>query len=195
MNQAIGNVVGVFASADTLEGAAEDLMSHGFDRAQLSILGTDQAVAEHYGMRPPPLKALMDDPQAPRLPYIDHHELAIGQGALVSAPFYVTGVLITLMMAASGAAMLWSVLAGLLGGFCASLFGLLFARRVGRATATKIQGELNRGGVVLWVTAAERDAAARAMRILKRHGGQLVHRRGPGDDGRKASPALSGVTK
>jgi hypothetical protein len=41
---AIREAVGYFENADTLQGAIDDLLSSGFDRAELSLLAAEQAL-------------------------------------------------------------------------------------------------------------------------------------------------------
>jgi hypothetical protein len=42
-------VVAVFDSAENLEDAVDDLLSHGFDRAEVSLLATEGAIDERLG--------------------------------------------------------------------------------------------------------------------------------------------------
>ncbi|WP_036281838.1 hypothetical protein [Methylocystis sp. ATCC 49242] len=42
-------VVGVFTDADTLQAAIDELMSSGFDRAEISLLAGEKAVDEKLG--------------------------------------------------------------------------------------------------------------------------------------------------
>jgi hypothetical protein len=171
-------VVGAFPSADALEDAAQELMSRGFDRAKLSLLARREA-AEASGIAWPNRTATFeDDPSAPRIAYMDHHDLALGQGAIIAGLIYVAGGLTTIIGFASGADWMTAILFGLIAGFLATAVGFLGARALARLTARKIDGELAGGGALLWVRTSKASDDVLAMEILSRHGARDVHRSG-----------------
>lgn len=171
MSEQSDEVVGVFESADLLEDAAEGLMSRGFDRSWLSLRAADQALEDIQGSRR--IRPATDPIKAGRLPYMDHHDLALGQAAAISTPFYV-GIVVTLWSIVSGANPVSILIVGLLGVVVATALGFGAAHVLGQATARKIKREQDQGGIVLWVRTPGPDDASRALTILTDHGASQV---------------------
>ena len=58
----IREAVGVFASANDLQAAIDELLSSGFHRAELSLLASEEAVNERLGSGFANARAVEDDP-------------------------------------------------------------------------------------------------------------------------------------
>lgn len=177
----VQEVVGAFPSAEALEDAAQELMSRGFDRAKLSLLARREAVQASGVSWPNRTAQFEDDPAAPRIAYVDHHDLALGQGAIIAALIYVGGGLTTLASLASGVDWQSAILFGLIAGCLATAVGFLGARHLARLTARKIEGELAGGGALLWVQTSSPHDDVLATEILLRHGAHDVHGHGERD--------------
>lgn len=65
----IREAVGLFADQDALQGAIDELLSSGFDRAELSLLASEHVVEDKlgYAIRRSDLE---DDAEAPRSVYV-----------------------------------------------------------------------------------------------------------------------------
>jgi hypothetical protein len=61
----IREAVGVFDSPDKLQEAIDDLMSSGFDRAELSLLAAEDTVDQKLGHKYRKIAELEDDPIVP----------------------------------------------------------------------------------------------------------------------------------
>lgn len=178
----VQEVAALFDTAGELEHAAEELMSSGFDRSRISILDTERAVLARFGDRRVCMTELIDDPRAPRLAYVDHHDLAVGQGMLVGGLFYVAGAIATIVGIASGAHTTSAIMAGVLTGVIGAALGWRVARHLGQETSRKIEGERRKGGLPLWVHTYSDDDVERAATVLARHGAHSVRRHGDGQD-------------
>jgi hypothetical protein len=66
----IREAVGVFDNPETLQEAIDELMSSDFDRAELSLLASEQTVDEKLGHHYEKVKELEDDPMIPRTAYV-----------------------------------------------------------------------------------------------------------------------------
>ena len=55
------------------------------------------------------------------------------------------------------------------------LLGIIVARQLEQRHDRRLQEQLDRGGLLLWVRTPPPDAEARAMAALKAHGGEDVH--------------------
>lgn len=60
-SQAVREAIGVFATAEQMQGAIDELMSSGFDRAEISLLASERAVEEKLGHRYRKVIELEDD--------------------------------------------------------------------------------------------------------------------------------------
>jgi hypothetical protein len=67
---AIREAVGVFHRNENLQGAIDELLGSGFDRATLSLLASESAVQEKLGQRYERVNVLADDPTGPRSAYV-----------------------------------------------------------------------------------------------------------------------------
>ena len=63
-------VVGIFHTTGDLESAVEELLSSGFDRAEISLLASEGAVAEKLGGSYRPADEMVDDPAVPRSAFV-----------------------------------------------------------------------------------------------------------------------------
>lgn len=120
-------VVGVFKSVDQLQAAIDDLMLSGFDRAQISVLASEDAVREKLGREYLPVSKLEDNPDTPRTEYVSPESRNEAKAALIGGLFYLGaagaafatlasgGAFATAAVAGSGGAFLGAVLAQVLG--------------------------------------------------------------------------------
>lgn len=168
-------VVGVFNGVAALESAAQGLMSGGFDRTLLSLLATDEAVTAHYGGRMVRVEQLEDDPDAPRIAYVDRDTLGVGQGALIGGLFYLGAAVATGAVLVSGGALLPALAAAIAGGVGGGALGGALAGRLGAETGEKIGAELQRGGLLLWVRTRDAEDDAKAIAIMRESGASEVH--------------------
>ena len=81
--QTVREAVGVFHDRDSFQNTVEDLMSAGFDRAELSLLAGEQAVEGKLGHAYRRVQELEDAPTVPRAAYIGNHSLAEGRTGVI----------------------------------------------------------------------------------------------------------------
>jgi hypothetical protein len=67
--------VGVFNHPDDLQGAIDELLSSGFDRAELSLLASEHVVEQKLGHRYE--SSMADDPTIPRAAYVSTEAIGI----------------------------------------------------------------------------------------------------------------------
>lgn len=174
-------VVGFFHNVSALEAAADALMSNGFDRSALSLLATEDVVQKELGSRLVRVEQLDEHPEAPRIAYINHDDLAIGRGALIGGLFYLGAMAGTAAVLMSGGAMLPAVVAAAAGGAGGGGIGTLLGSWLSTATADKISDEIARGGIVLWVRTHSREEDDRAIAAMRDNGAYHAHAE-TGDD-------------
>ena len=174
-NATVREAVGVFADAESLQAAIDDLLSSGFDRAALSLLAAESTVEKKLGHKYQRIPALEDDPGVPRCAYISTESLGDAEGGLIGGLMYVGAVATAGAVVASGGALALVLASAAIAGGAGGLFGALLAERLGAHRAHHIQDQLDRGGLLLWVRTWTPEEETRATDILRRHSGADVH--------------------
>ncbi|MEM5582065.1 hypothetical protein WNZ15_06350 [Roseibium sp. AS2] len=171
----IREAVGYFETAEALQGAIDDLLDSGFDRAELSLLAAEQAVEGKLGHKYEKVQELEDDPKAARCSYVSTETVGDAEGALIGAPLYVAASAAVGVILASGGTMATAIIGAALAGGAGTLIGGVLARLVGSEHADRLIEQLEHGGLLLWVRTWTPADEARATDILKKHSGHDVH--------------------
>ena len=79
----VREAVGVFSTLETLQEAIDELMSSGFDRADLSMLAAEGTVDQKLGHKYQKIAELEDDPIVPRCCYVSTESIGDAQAWLV----------------------------------------------------------------------------------------------------------------
>jgi hypothetical protein len=157
----VREVVGVFNSPENLEEAIDELLSAGFDRAELSLLASEHAVEEKLRHQYEKAGTLADDPTVPRAAYVSTEAIGGAAGGLIGGLMYVGAIVAASAVVASGGTLAAAIVA-------AGLTG-------GDHHAHYLQEQMNHGGLLLWVHARDVALEKRAIEILKKHSGADVH--------------------
>ncbi|WP_417620850.1 hypothetical protein [Parasphingorhabdus sp.] len=171
----IREAVGVFQSEDTLQAAVDDLLCHGFDQSELSLLAPLSAIEKELGHSFTSVKDLEDDAAVPTTAYVSTETIGDAEGSVFGGLIYV-GALSTLMaVVASGGAIGAAIIAAATGGIGGGAIGALLAKTIGQHHADYIEDQLERGGLLLWVRTWNAADEQRAVEILADHSGSDVH--------------------
>lgn len=165
----VHEIAGVFGSREDLDGAVDDLLLTGFDRADIDLMASRDAVREKLGKIYIATEELPDIRSVPRRAYVARHDAT---GALVLVAGVLTTVGVTaaaLSIVASGGALALALAASAIGGA-----GALIARHLGRERAKELETQMTAGGLVLWVRTRSAEREAKAQQILRDHGAQAV---------------------
>jgi hypothetical protein len=171
----IREAVGVFHDPDALQEAIDELLSSGFDRAELSLLAGEHAIEEKLHHRYRKVAELEDDPRVPRTAYVSLESIGDAEGGLIGGLIYVGAVIAGGAAVASGGTLAGAFLAAAMAGSAGGLLGSALAKLIDYHHADYLQGQLDKGGLVLWVHVRDPDHEQRARRILERHSGGDVH--------------------
>lgn len=163
----IRETVGIFDSFEKMQSAINELEMSGFDRRQVSVLGSEAAIKDRFGHTDVEPETLEHHPDTPRSPTIRREELGLAQGALVSGGV-LTGV-VTAVIASGGIAVPGLTLTAILGGAGGGAAGGILASLLGEQYASFFESQIENGGLLLWVQTPDDDAVARARVILARH--------------------------
>lgn len=173
--EASHEAVGIFHRAEDFQNAINALLSSGFDRAELSLLASASAVAEKLGPHYRATGTLADDPEVPRAAYVSTEAIGDAEGALIGGLVYVGATLAAGAVLVSGGTLAVALAAIVAAGGAGGLIGSVLAHRVGDHHGRYLQGQIERGGLLLWVHTRDLEHEERAVAILKAHCGDDVH--------------------
>jgi hypothetical protein len=166
MPQKIREVVALFDDTTALDAAVYALETHGFDRAAFSLLASEEAVAQKLGHRYQQVKEVEDDSRIPRDTFFSRVSRIEAEylpaPALASVGFLALvgiGTGLPAIIAASGGA----------------LIGAVIGRVIHQQHATRVQEQLARGGLLLWVNVRNAREEIMALEILRTHSAHDVH--------------------
>lgn len=174
-NNTSREAVAVFHDEKSLQTAVDELLISGFDRAAVNLLAGQHAVEAklHHSYRK--IVELEDDPGVPRIAYMGPDSRTEAESVAVGGLAYVGAVASAGIVVASGGSILAVLLAVTIAGGLGGLIGAALAKIIDSHHAHYLQAQLEKGGLVLWVTLANPDQENRALGILKRLGADGVH--------------------
>jgi len=173
--QPVHEVVGIFHTADALQAAIDELLSSGFDRAQLSLIAGEHAVEKKLGHAYRRATFMADDLTIPRTAYVSTEAIGDAQGGLIGGLVYVGGVVAAGAVVVSGGTLAAAFAAAAIAGGVGGTIGAVLAKWVGLHHGLYFQQQLQQGGLLLWVRIWEGADEARAVAILRQHAGSNVH--------------------
>lgn len=166
MPKTIREVVAVFDDPKALEDAVFALETSGFDRAAFSLLASEKVVKQKLGHRYQQVKDVEDEPNVPRDTFFSR--VSRWEADCLPAP----------ALAAVGAFMLIgtaSVLPVLVAAGAGALLGAALSRMMHEDHATRVQEQLARGGLLLWVNVRGAKEEETALEVLRAHSAHDVH--------------------
>lgn len=171
----VREAVGVFADAGSFQEAIDELLSSGFDRAELSLLASEHTVEQKLGHRYEKVAEVEDDAEIPRTVYVSTESIGDAEGGLVGGLLYVGGLAAAGAVVASGGTLAAVLTAAALAGGAGGLVGSLLAKWLDNRHARFLQEQLEHGGLLLWVNLRDAAHEKRALEILSKHSGHDVH--------------------
>lgn len=174
-NSTVREAVSFFETADALQEAIDELLSSGFDRADLSLLAAEAAVEDKLGHKYRKVAELEDDATVPRQHYVSTESLGDAEGGLIGGLFYVGAVAAAGAIVASGGALATVIAGAALAGGAGGIVGSVLAKLVGDQHAHHLQEQLDHDGLLLWVRTWDPEREERAVAILRKHSGRDVH--------------------
>jgi hypothetical protein len=183
----VREAVAVFQNEKDLQSAADELLSHGFHRSELSLLASTSAVDQKLGHQFRSVSRLEDEADIPTIAYASTEAIGDAEGAIIGSLMYVGALIGLVPVVASGGTLAGALVAMTVSGGGAAAIGTALAGLIGKHHADHIEDQLGRGGLLLWVRTWNPGDENWAVEILKKHSGQDVHVHGLPD-----SPNASG---
>ncbi|WP_198946788.1 hypothetical protein [Kiloniella majae] len=171
----VREAVGVFHSAGELETAVDELQNAGFDRSEISLLASEATVTEKLGHRYDSVTELEDDENVPRTAYVERDSIIEGKTILIGGLAYIGAIVAAAPIVASGGSLAVAIIGAVLAGGSAGVFGSFVAEWIGHKHAESIESQLQRGGLLLWVTLRDQEQEQKALNILNKLGADDVH--------------------
>lgn len=170
VDQIVREAVAAFPDAARLQGAVDELLVSGFDRALLSVIPPNRDIERKFG---PNWRAenLAGDPATPRAGFIGRDSRAEGRGLAAGGLGYLGAAIAAGAVIATGGAL--ALVAGLAA--AAGIGGGVIGHRLGRSLNARhgqwLEQQQRHGGILLWVRTRDAKAERRAGEILARNGG------------------------
>lgn len=167
--------VAVFHDVQSFQSAIDELLSAGFDHAELSVLASETAITTKLGRSYTSTAQFEDDPDVPRIGYVPRESVGDAQGAIIGMAAYVPAIIGSVAVIGSGGTLLGAVAAAALAGGSGAAVGAWLAQLIGSRHAQALEQHLDRGGLLLWVRTHDHPHEEAALAILARHGGGDIH--------------------
>lgn len=168
----VTEAVGVFDDVHDLDLAVEDLHEAGFAKDHVSLLASQDAVEKKLGHRYERVEDLEDDPAAPRKAYRTRESLGQAEDRLIGSLTYLPALLAAGTVVASSGVVAAAVTGVAVAG---AAIGTVLGHFMDKSHADWLQGQLERGGLLLWVRTETPEAEQKALEILRRHSAHDVH--------------------
>ncbi|GAB4354106.1 MAG: hypothetical protein Kow0026_12580 [Oricola sp.] len=141
--------VAVFPSEDSFINAVDDLLEHGFDRSDLSVLAHDRTVRGGMSRLFEGSAALADDGTVPRGAFAAPGDIAEAKAASVALPVYAGTIGGFLVAIATGGTLAFVIPMALVGGLAGGGLGMLGATAIASRHRNSIERQLAAGGIIL----------------------------------------------
>ena len=103
---AMTEAVAVFHDVTPFQAAIDELLTAGFDHADINVLAHEDTVTSKLGSTYRSTAEFEDNPEAPRIGYIPDETIGNAEGAVIGAGVYVPAMVGSLAVAASGGTLL-----------------------------------------------------------------------------------------
>lgn len=167
--------IALFKDERALQAAIDELLTSGFDRAELSLLATEETLRRTYGERFKTTAELEDLEGVPRGCYVSPESIGDAQGGIIGGLVYIGAVAATGVVILSGGGLAVAIVAAALAGGAGGLVGTFFAGIFEAIHAVHVSDHLRRGGLLLWVRTWTPEDEEHATTILRKHSGRHVH--------------------
>ena len=171
----IREAVAVFPTERFFLNAVDDLLEHGFDRADLSVLARGSHAGRGIASLLDGAVALADDGTVPRAALAGPASIVEAKAASVALPVYAGTIGGFLIAAASGGTLAFAIPVAVAGGLAGGGLGLLGATAISNRYRESIDRQISAGGILLWVRTENADRERKALQILDAAGGEHVH--------------------
>jgi hypothetical protein len=167
----VREVAAVFRSREALDATVAALLTAGFDRADIDLMASVDAVRQKLGGVYVPAEELADMAKTPRQAFLPKEGLVGPLAGAVGILTFLGATAAAIGVAASGGAI---AMAAAGGGLATGGLAAVIARALGRKHARALEAQIEAGGLVLWVRVHSPEQEAKAQEVLIASGGEAV---------------------
>ena len=171
----IREAVGVFQSIEAFRNAADNLMLSGFDRADLSVLGSHHAIEDGLGHMCDRIAELEDDPLVPTRAYYAIDSPVEGAAALFGVLVFIGAIVGAAPVIAGGGTTAMATLSAVIGAAIGGTIGGAGIYLIRKRYTDNLQEQLNHGGIPLWVRTTDPAHEEKACDVLRSAQAKDVH--------------------
>lgn len=172
---AVREAVGVFRRSESLRRAIDWLLTSGFDRGDIDLLGDRDAVSSRLGNIAVPTEELADIPDVPRNSLVTRDDRNLTLIATFQGLFIVGAFGGGMAIVATGGSVPTAFVVAAIVGVILGCLGVLVARARLKRYDEMVEDNIAAGGVVVWVRVHDREQELRALELLGKSGGDAVH--------------------
>jgi hypothetical protein len=169
----VREVAGVFRSRDVLDAAVGDLLSSGFDRADLDVVVGAEA-RRRLGGAAVPAEEIPEVPGVPRQPVVAREDIVLVSSLVLAVLVFAAAAVAAWLVVASGGELMWAGVAAAVGAVAAAALGAQLTRIFTRKHIRALEAQLTERELVLLVRVRSPDEEAKAEQILLGHGASAV---------------------
>jgi hypothetical protein len=171
----VREVAAVFKSRADLEEAVHTLLLEGFDRADVDLMASTDAVRKKLGGIYVAPEEIPEIPGVPRRAFVAADDEVTVVAGIAGILTYVGATASAIGVVASGGALALALAAAAAGGTATGALGFALARRLlGQLPSDELESALDTGGLILWVRVRSAEQQEKAERILREKGGKAV---------------------
>lgn len=175
MAETVRTAIAAFDDPDALEVTVTDLEEHGFDHAEISLMADEETVQKKLGHRYQRVDEVEDDDTVPHRAFVHKGAYAEAESGLIAGLFYVGAVAAAGTVVASGGTLAAILGASLFTGGASAAIGGVLARWLEDRHARNLQAQIDRGGLLLWITVRDEAHEKKALEVLRANGGHDIH--------------------
>lgn len=169
----VREVAGVFGSRDVLDAAVSNLLSSGFDRADIDIVVGTEA-RRKLGGAEVAVEELPEVPAIPRQPVIAREDLVLVSSLAVAILIFASAAVAAWLVVGSGGELRWAVVAAIVGAIAAAVVGAQISRAFAHKQIRELKAQLVAAELVLLVRVRSPGEEEKAEQILLGHGAEAV---------------------
>ncbi len=140
-----------------------------------SHLATEAKAKERVDRFYRTVSEIEDSGSVSRGAFVSRDSRTEGEAAAVGIPLYVGGFAGAAAVATAGGALALAIAATIAGAAAGAGLGALLAAAIAHRHSARLQAQLKKGGLILWVSVPDADAEKRAIAVLGKMGAHDVH--------------------
>ena len=168
----VNEAVGVFDDVTALDAAVEALREGGFAKSAISLLASQDAVEKKLGHRYERIEELEDEPEVPRKAYKTRGDIGESEDLVIGGLTYLPAVIAAGTVVASTGVVAAAVTGVAVAG---AVLGTVLSHFMDKHHADWLQEQVDRGGLLLWVSTPDAETQQKALAILREHSAHDVH--------------------